>query len=90
MDRSILRRWPTILALAMVYIAVFFDWNWVWGLLFIIWTVPALFSGRAFFVESIERRRNPVLYWFIVITWIGLSLYLIAADLWPLLGVSDA
>ncbi len=53
----------------------------MWGVLFIMWTIPALYSGRTHLVEEIDRRDHPALYWLIVVTWLALSLYLIAADL---------
>lgn len=74
-------KWKTILALAIVYVAVFKEWNWPWGVLFIMWTVPALYSGRTYFVEEIDRRNNPILFWIIVGTWITLSIFMIAYDL---------
>jgi len=74
-------KWKTILALAIVYLAVIMGWSWVWGLLFIMWTIPALYSGQTHLVEEINRDENPVLFWLIVGTWMGLSVYMIIGDL---------
>lgn len=52
-------KWKTALALAAIWLAVVTELNWVWGVLFIMWTVPALRSGQTFFVEPIARDRNP-------------------------------
>ena len=79
-------KWKTIAALAIVYLAVIFGWSWVWGLLFIMWTIPALYSGQTHLVEPINRDQNPILFWLIIGTWIGLSLFMIVGDLLPLLG----
>ena len=79
-------KWKTIVALIIVYCAVIFGWYWVWGLLFIMWTLPALYSGQTHLVEPINRSENPVLFWLIIATWIGLSVYMIAYDLVPMLG----
>ena len=79
-------KWRTIVALAIVYAAVVFGWSWVWGLLFIMWTIPALYSGQTQLVEPITRDENPISYWLIIITWIGLSIFMIVGDLLPLLG----
>ena len=79
-------KWKTIIALTIVYVAVYFSWNWVWGLLFIMWTIPALYSGQTHLVEPINKADNPILYWLIMFTWISLSTYLILIDLLPLLG----
>ena len=80
-------KWKTILALTMVHAAVVFGWSWVWGLLFIMWTIPALYSGQTHLVEEINRTENPLLFWLIVGTWIGLSIFMIIVDLLPLFGV---
>ena len=79
-------KWKTIVALLIIYAAVILDWYWVWGLLFIMWTIPALYSGQTHLVEPINRDENPVLFWFIVITWLGLSAYMIVGDLLNLPG----
>ena len=81
-------KWKTILALAIVYAAVVFGWSWVWGLLFIMWTIPALYSGQTHLVEEINTGENPLLFWLIVGTWIGLSIFMIIVDLLPLFGVT--
>lgn len=73
-------KWKTLVGLLVIFSAVVLEQNWVWGVLFILWTVPAIRSGETDFVEPISRRRHPILYWLIVLTWIGLSLYLIAYD----------
>lgn len=79
-------KWKTIVALAIVYAAVVFGWSWVWGLLFIMWTIPALYSGQTHLVEPINRDESPSLFWLIIATWIGLSVFMIVGDLLPLLG----
>ena len=74
-----------ILALGVIYVAVLMGWQWVWGILFIMWTVPALYSGEVHLIGAISKKETPVLYWLILLTWIGLSAYLIVADLLPFL-----
>jgi len=80
-SRSASLKWKTVLGLLVIYTAVLFDQYWVWGVLFILWTIPALRSGETFFVERLSRRANPLLFWLLVSTWIALSCYLIVADL---------
>lgn len=70
--------WKAILGLLCVWLAVLFDVPAFWGLLFLIWTLPALKSGRADFIEPVGRDRQPVMYWAMITTWIVLSLWLIA------------
>ena len=74
-------RWLTLGALAIVVTAVVFNFQWLWGLLFLYWAVPALATGVTFLVEPIYRDQNPWLYWIIVTMWTGLSLALIGIDL---------
>lgn len=71
-------KWRAILGLLMVGMAVLTEASWVWGLLFIIWVVPDIRHGSTHFLEHVERRRNPVVYWLIIATWIALSIYLLA------------
>lgn len=77
-------KWKTVLALIAVYLAVIMGWNWVWGLLFIMWTIPALYSGRTHLVEEITRDENPMFYWIIIGTWIALSIFMIVFDVMQL------
>lgn len=82
-------KWKTMLALALIFAAVLLGWYWVWGMLFIMWTIPSIATGHTHLVEDIDRDTNPYLFWLIVGTFIALSLYLIVIDLLPLLEVSN-
>ncbi|MEM1288491.1 MAG: VOC family protein [Pseudomonadota bacterium] len=75
--------WKAWAGLACMWIAVALDVQAFWGVLFLIWTWPAVRSGRTEFIEPISRTHQPLLYWALVGTWVVLSLWLI---LWPLLG----
>ncbi len=68
-------RWRAILGLVVVALAVLFEWDWMWGVLFLLWVIPDLRSGHVHFMEPVDRRRNPVVYWLIVLAWVTLSLY---------------
>lgn len=74
-------RWLTLAALAIVVVALVFDLNFIWGLLFLFWAGPSLFTGVTFLVEPIHRSENPRLFWTIVTLWLGLSLTLIVWDI---------
>ncbi len=74
-------RWFTLAALAIVVVAVLFDYQWIWGLLFLSWSAPSLVTGVVFLVEPVHRAENPRLFWIITILWLGLSLTLIGMDL---------
>ncbi len=73
--------WRSMVGLVCVWCAVFFDLELFWGVLFLIWLWPALRTGQADFVEVIDRRSQPVMYWLIVGTWSILSLWLVFAAL---------
>ena len=74
-------RWLTVGALAFVIAAVIFNYQWMWGLLFLFWSAPSLVTGVTFLVEPIYRDENPWLFWAIVMLWLGLSVALIGIDL---------
>lgn len=68
-------KWRTIIALILMYIAIFMNWEWAWGILFLFWIIPDLFSGVTYFIEPIFRKENTILYWVIVISWLLMVLY---------------
>lgn len=67
-------KWRSMLALALMYVIVFFDMQWVWGILFLLWVIPDLRSGTTYFLEPVQRSSNPLEYWAIVGSWIIMSL----------------
>lgn len=67
-------KWKTLIALAMIYIAIFFNQMWLIGLLFLFWTFESLKNRRAYIIEDIKREENPILYWIIVVTWFLVAL----------------
>ena len=73
-----LKKWRTLIALILVYIAVFMNWEWAWGVLFLYWVIPDLFSGVTYFVEPIYKKEHPDLYWVIILSWILLAMYSLA------------
>lgn len=74
-------RWFTLVALAIVLVALIFDLQWVWGLLFLFWAAPSIFTGETFLVEPVRRAENPWLFWTIVMLWLSLSIALIGLDI---------
>ena len=76
-------KWRTIVGLIFFYIAMWFDWQWVWGLLFLLWVIPDLISGVTHFMDPVEKQENPILYWVIMLTWILASLYLMTTLFFP-------
>lgn len=74
-------KWKTLLGLALVYIAVIFNWSWVWGVLFLYWLIPSWISRQVFFIEMVTEKDEPILYWVIMLTWFLLSLFFILETL---------
>ncbi len=70
-----INKWRTILALLLMYVAIIMSWEWAWVILFLFWVIPDLFSGITYFIEPISKKENPVLYWFIILSWILFALY---------------
>ncbi|MEM1368398.1 MAG: VOC family protein [Cyanobacteria bacterium P01_H01_bin.15] len=69
-------KWRATLGLILIISAIIFEANWFWGLLFLLWLIPDIKTGITYFLEPIDRRENPYLYWTIITTWVFLSLYL--------------
>lgn len=74
-------KWRAILGLLLVALAVLSEFNWVWGLLFLLWVIPDIRQGSTHFLEHVERRKNPIVYWLIISVWAGLSLYLLLENI---------
>ena len=74
-------KWFTAAALVVLWIASYYEWYWVWGILFVYWAAISIQGGQAFIVETISRRQNPVLFWLITIMWGGFGVWYVWADL---------
>ena len=68
-------KWRTLIALVLMYIAILMNWEWAWGVLFMFWVIPNLFSGITYFIEPISKKENPKTYWVIIISWIFMALF---------------
>ncbi|MEM6784106.1 MAG: VOC family protein [Bacteroidota bacterium] len=76
-DRDV--KWKAVLGLILVAVAVLFSLDWVWGVLFLLWALADVRLGATHFIEVVERRRNPVVFWLIVGTWVSLAAYVLLA-----------
>ena len=71
----------TGLVLAVLVVATVREWYWLWGLLFLFWSVQGMRSGQAFLVEDIAREDHPLLYWLISAMWAGFGVWYLYSDL---------
>ncbi|MCT4698736.1 hypothetical protein [Tenacibaculum haliotis] len=69
------KKWRTIIALILMYIAIFMNYRWVWGILFLFWVIPDIFNGITYFIEPISKKDHLFLFWVIIITWLLMALY---------------
>jgi len=76
-------KWRTILGLIFIYIAMWFNWQWAWGVLFLLWVIPDLFTGVTYFMEPVAKKEDPILYWIIIVSWILMSLLSMATLIFP-------
>jgi radical SAM superfamily enzyme YgiQ (UPF0313 family) len=68
-------RWKSILALAMIAIGFFFNFYWIWGVLFILWAVNDLRQHHTYLLDDIPRSESPVLYTIVVAMWLFLGIW---------------
>ena len=71
---------------AALMVATALGYQSLWGLLFLYWTIPNFYSGRAFLLSDVTRDDDPVLFWLIQIAWVVLGLMLVALDFFPVGG----
>lgn len=76
-------RWLTALVLVGLLVALYLDWSWPWGVLFIYWAVPAVWTGEAHLIGTIPRETSPVLFWLVTILWVLLGVLMILVDAAP-------
>ena len=55
----------------------------LWGLLFLFWTIPNFYSGRAFLVFDVLRDEDPILFWAIQLAWVVLGTVMVLSDFLP-------
>jgi len=82
-SNSISTKWRTILGLIFIYLAMWFNWQWAWGILFLLWVIPDLITGVTYFMEPVEKKEHPILYWIIIGSWILMSLYSMSTLFFP-------
>lgn len=66
-------------------VSSFFNLQTLWGLFFIGLTIPAYLNRAVFFLDMIERDKEPVFYWAVLLVWISLGVLMVLMDV-PLLA----
>lgn len=66
-------------------VSSFFNLQTLWGLFFIGLTIPAYLNREVFFLDIIERDKEPVFYWAVLLVWISLGVLMVLMDV-PLLA----
>ena len=66
-------RWKSVVALVFIVIGIFMNWQWIWGVLAVIWGISDLRSGQTFLLDEIPRSEAPLLYWSVVCMWLVLG-----------------
>lgn len=74
------------LAFAALMLTTLFGLQFLWGLLFLYWTIPNFYAEQATLVSTVKKADDPILFWAIQIAWIALGIMMIAADFLPLLA----
>lgn len=75
------KRYLHYLIFVILFVSTLLNWSWPWGVFFILWTIPAYYSGSIFFIDHVERKKEPIFYWAIFITWILLGITMVLVDI---------
>ena len=73
-------KWKNYAAISAIAVGTWFEWYWVWSLLFLFWAWQSVDSGEAYIVEPVTKEEDPQLFSLILITWVLLAV-LFASDL---------
>ena len=71
----------TTTLLITLIIATLAQHFWVWGLLFVVWSLQSLATGQAYLIWPVSRHDTPILFFAICTTWLVFGLWEMAYDL---------
>ena len=74
------------LAFAILIIASFFELYFIWGLLFIYWSVRSYVDQTLYLITPIYRGETPILYWSLSTLWFLFGIWYVISDGLPRLG----
>ena len=70
-----MKQWKNILGLVIIVVSVIMDWHWAWGIMFFIWFLQGIQHEETTLFEGVTKRESPILYWVILLMWLGMALY---------------
>ncbi len=78
--------WAIIILLAVSTVYAFY---WVWGLLFILWSIQSLTFGRVFLLSRIYRKDEPILFFAVTAMWFAFGVWELMFDLLWRFGIDS-
>ena len=72
--------WKSMVVLGILWVTMFYEWSWIWGLIFKLWSFRSIKTGETYLVEDIKVAENPIVFWAIVLTWLFVSIFVIWYD----------
>ena len=76
-------RWKALLGLVLVYSALVLDLYSLWALVLLWWAVTDIVNRETWFMETVRRSENAVVYWLLICSWLGFSVLLVLLDVNP-------
>lgn len=77
------QHWKNLLAIIFVIALSFSGNDWLWGVLFIAWFTQGIYYKETFLLETVKKDDSEVMYWTILILWLGMAIYSFSALLYP-------
>ena len=74
-------KWKSILAIMMVLAGIYFEWNLIFGVLYVIWALLDIKTGHAYIIEDVTRKDYPILFWTIVSIWLFSGIWIVIGAL---------
>ena len=72
----------------ILMISTLLGYQFLWGLLFLYWTIPNFYSGHAFLLSDVTRDDDPILFWAVQFAWVILGGLLVFMDIFPALAAN--
>lgn len=66
--------WKALLELGMILTVAIANSMLLWGILFLVWSLSAVWAGYTGLLTHVSRRENPIIFWLMTATWVVLSM----------------